>query len=191
MGTINSKADMYELYFAGAFGNTLVNWRTYEEFKSDLDSGKWPAEKPVALRTATKPGVIPPRYCVRTETWEVLDLIEEWVVFGIPRETININELGKDHLITLQGEVMRSTNYFDLRGSYAKTVMRTALATNQFHLSGLWAYLLIHQKMDAPSWDNLNRLFDEYPDSIIEFTVYGAPVGDLGWNTVFWEVRNY
>lgn len=181
---------MYELYFAGAFGNTLVNWRTIEAFKADLEAGKWPKDRPVALRTSTKPGVVPPRYCVRTETWEVEELAASWVKdYGIPHSGINVNELGADHLIVLQGEIMRSTNYFDLRGSYEKTVMRTALATNQFHVYGLEAYLLVKEKFDAPSWDNLQRLFDEYPDAVIEFTCYGIPVGDHGWNTVFWEVR--
>lgn len=186
---------MYELYFAGKFGNMLVIWKNYDEFKKDLDSGAWPANKPVALRTATKPGLVPPKYCVRTETWEVEGLLEEWVKLGIERSAININELGRDDQIALQGEVMRSPTGLSLRYSHEKTVMRTALATKQFHAEGLKAKLILEHYLDAVSLDNLNYLLDTYQHptvtTVIEFSTYSCQVGNLGWNTVFWEVRAY
>lgn len=56
---------------------------------------------------------------------------------------------------------------------------------------GMQAFELMQHHMDQESWMNLQWLFSKYPDSTIEFSVFGRSVGTLGWNTVFWEVRNY
>lgn len=99
--------------------------------------------------------------------------------------------MGPDQKIIHQGEVQRSIHYFDLTYSIVKAPMRIALATETLHAQGLRAVHILKSAMDATSWDNLNRLFDQFPDSVIEYTTYSIPVGELGNNTVIWEVRNY
>ena len=70
------------------------------------------------------------------------------------------------------------------------------------HAEGLQAVALLQKYMDDRAWDMLNHLLgcqhgpdgtrgDElnftYP--IIEFACFDRPIGVLGWNTLFWEVR--
>lgn len=68
------------------------------------------------------------------------------------------------------------------------------------HLHGLRAVGLLKNYMDATSWDKLTELLicqlDNYADTqfnfkypIIEFACFDIPVGQLRWNTLFWEVR--
>ena len=191
MAEIRSKTEMYALYYRGAFGNMLTTWPSVAAFKADLAAGRWPEDKPVALRLASKPGITPPRYCVPTETWEVDALVAEWATLGIAPNAVSLNELGRDDQIVLQGEVQRSERGLDLRASRVPKVMRQALTEDQFHLSGLRATMTLRGAMDASSWDNLQRLFDDYPNAVVEFSVYSIPVGTEQRNTIFWETRNY
>ena len=59
------------------------------------------------------------------------------------------------------------------------------------HLDGLRAKLKLQHYMDAVSWDWLQEIFDTFPNSVVEFSTFSCPVGHLGWNTAFWEIRNY
>jgi len=46
--------------------------------------------------------------------------------------------------------------------------------------------------MDPSSRDDLEQLFDLYPDATVEFTCYQMDLGTIPRrNTIFWEVRNY
>ena len=71
------------------------------------------------------------------------------------------------------------------------------------HAQGLQAVGLLQKYMDDRSWDMLNQILgcqvDEvntfgdqtlnftYP--IVEFACFDRPIGVLGWNALFWEVR--
>ena len=49
-------------------------------------------------------------------------------------------------------------------------------------------------KLSMESFYDLMGLLKTFPTSVIEFSAYKIPVGNLsdtGRNTVFWEVRNY
>jgi hypothetical protein len=69
--------------------------------------------------------------------------------------------------------------------------MNVALKERIFYLRGLNARLKIKSVMDPPSYENLERLFNEFPGHAVEFSSYEIGVGELGYNTLFWEVRNY
>lgn len=187
-----TKKENYELYHKGAYGNHLRFWASLNDLFNDVMEGTWKPSDPVALRTRNKPGVQLPKYCSVTYLSEIMPLVNTWTTeYGISVEDIVINEIGEDRAIVFQGEVMRSTNYFDLHYSTCKLMMREALQYAPQHVSGLTALNLLKGHMDTPSFDNLERLFDLYPDAIIEFSVYAKPVGNLKLNTVFWEVRGY
>lgn len=190
--TPQTKRENYELYHRGYYGNHLKFWSCLEDFFIDLDTGIWNPKVPVALRTVHSPGIKLPNYCSVTETDEVLNLATRWMKdFGIKSDQIVLNEIGPDREIVLQGEIMRSERHYDLHFSTMKTMMRSALRYAPQHACGLAALKRVETTMDTSSFENLQRLFDEFPEGIIEFSTYSIPVGVLNLNTVFWEVRNY
>ena len=186
--TPTTKAENYELYHKDHYGNHLAFWPSLKAFFADKT---WPLDRPIALRTSFTPGIQLPNYCQPTLPGEVFCLANQWVELGVPREAIVLNEIGLDEFIALQGEVMLSPNGMDLRYSTEKLLMRQALAKSQKHVSGLVAQQTLLAFLDPTSYDNLQRLFDDFPDAIIEFSTYSKPVGVLQNNTVIWEVRNY
>jgi len=69
--------------------------------------------------------------------------------------------------------------------------MREGLKKFPKNAYGLTALKVLHHYMDPPSSDQLHHLLHEYPDHVIEFTCCEGAVGELGYNTIFWEVRGY
>lgn len=54
------------------------------------------------------------------------------------------------------------------------------------------ACLIVKDNFWGASYDDLQVLFEEYPDHVVEFTCYDCFYGILkGRNSVIWEVRNY
>ncbi|MEI6040453.1 MAG: hypothetical protein WCP93_03850 [Candidatus Berkelbacteria bacterium] len=41
------------------------------------------------------------------------------------------------------------------------------------------------------NWDRLQEIFNEYPESVIEFTIHNRRLGVLNWDMLVWEIRNY
>lgn len=67
-----------------------------------------------------------------------------------------------------------------------------AFAEGQVSVQGLRALYLLREWFDPASYDDLMTLFDQYPDSVVEFSVleeYGGTVP--GRNVLIWEVRDY
>jgi hypothetical protein len=192
VSTPKNKQENYELYHRGYYGNHLKFWISLEDFFIDLDTGAWSVEEPVVLRTVHLPGIKLPDYCSRTKPSEVTALATRWVKdYGVKFDQIVLNEIGPDKDIVLQGEIMRTERHYDLYFSTMQVMMRKALRWNPQHACGLAAIKRVEQVMDDSSFDNLHRLFDEFPDAIIEFSTYAVPLGVLKLNTVFWEVRAY
>ena len=190
--TPQTKAENYELYHRGYYGNHLKFWSSLDDFFIDLDTRKWNPETHVALRTVNVPGIKLPNYCSRTLPSEVTAIATRWVKeFDIRPDQIVLNEIGPDADIVLQGEIMRTQRHYDLYYSTMRVMMRQALQYAPKSACGLAALHRVRSVMDASSFDNLQRLFDEFPEAIIEFSTYSRPVGVLQTNTVFWEVRAY
>ena len=123
---------------------------------------------------------------------DVPDLVEVWKQKGANPSLITLNESAPDVELILQGEVMRSTDYLTLRYSRMKTAMRIALALSSHHAVGINAVNIIKSAMDPASWDDLQEIFDQYEDAVVEFSTWSRDVGNCAFrNTVLWEVRNY
>ena len=192
--TINSKRESYEKYFAGEFGNTLQFWKTIWDYQNWIyeETGYERTKKLVALRTIHKPGIQLPYYCTPQSYDNIISIAFEWMEkYNIKSQDITVNEVGPDDAIVIQGEIQRSVLYYDLRYTTYPAVMREAFKHENKHTHGLEVCRVIDKFMDTPSKEKLTELFNDYPDSIIEFSTYNKSVGKLGWNTVFWEVRNY
>lgn len=177
---IMNKMQMYELYEAGEFGNKFPCWNTLEGY---LASGY---EELIALRHKTNGmgGFFLP------------DLTRDQVKQEIKSrklqpEEIHITACAPDDLRTIQGEVQRNHYGFDLFYSDLKMPMRYALAAGGKTEIGFKAMSILHTYMDGESYANLNRLFEKYPGHVVEFTCFRKSVGELRWNTVFWECRAY
>lgn len=180
---IDHKADAVRLFIAGDFGNRVRQWPSLDEYRASGFGGL------VVLRYAGENGGGWCQYGV--DPSKVDGFIERWVSEGADRSRVYVNEAADDEGLVIQGEIMRSINYYSMRYSKVKKPMRAALAESQFHVDGLSAKQIISGAMDSGSIEMLNHIFDRWPDSVVEFSVWDRPVGDLGLNTIFWEVRNY
>lgn len=117
-------------------------------------------------------------------------------------------------LLVLQGEVMPDERHLYLRWTHCKAHMRTAFSMDLqerkpivnyvdpdrvyqpqdavfHHANGLFAWSLLKEHMDAPSWDCLQEILHNYDNPVVEFSIANRPVGIFKWNTIFWEVRTH
>jgi len=189
-GEIKDKEDYYFLYEKGFFGNKALTWNSVEE----IAKSKW--DKLICIRG--KRGIPRSKSRFNFTFEETINYLNELEREGIPREKMTFNQSMPDENLTIQGEVTRegklvgrSADYIYLTYSTIKEPMNLALEKETLYMQGLNALFKIKGVMDAPSYDNLNELFELFPESVIEFSCYDIPVGNLKRNTIFWEVRNY
>jgi len=186
-GQIKTKGEFYRLYNRLALGNMLRNW-TLAEWAAFDRSGEYPVDV-IAARCTSTAGA-PMRYDLRPQ--DALSWVRETCkAQGIAPGAYQLAELAADHINTLQAELMRTEDYLYLRYTlFSHKRMRDCIS-DSLHVSGLRALGLLKLYMDPPSYDFTMDLLDRYPDSVVEFCCYEKSVGVLGWNTLFWEVRNY
>lgn len=92
----------------------------------------------------------------------------------------------------IQGEVCLQHWGYHLEYSTVRKPMRDALAEERIIRSGLLAQLLLEDNLCVRSKEWLDHLFKTYKDHVVEFSTYEIEWGTIpGYNTIFWEVRNY
>jgi hypothetical protein len=92
----------------------------------------------------------------------------------------------------IQGEVIQTENGLVLSFSQLALPMREALSKGSFVCTGVKANWMLQYHLCPNSWEWVNVLLDRYHGHVIEFSTYSTEWGTLpGFNTVFWEVRNY
>lgn len=99
-----------------------------------------------------------------------------------------------NHRTTLLGEICRTTMGWEgFMAVEPRMAMRPAISLGLLKPQrGLRVKLLIDKFMDPSSRDDIDQLFELYPDSTIEFSCFDTLVGDLkARNTLIWEIRNY
>lgn len=178
---ILNKIDALELYKKGYFGNKPRCWSVRDYLQSGF-LGK------VGLRTKIEGGG-PWAYDVEPEN--VALIIKNWRELGVREEQIHVSEMAPHQFSTISGEVALSIRHYDLFFSRFKLPVREALRKAPEHAFGLTALLILKRFFDEISFSNLQKLFDNYPDSVIEFSCFEIGVGEWKANTIFWEVRNY
>ncbi len=95
-------------------------------------------------------------------------------------------------LTTFQGEVQQSQRHLDLLFTCVAKPMRQALEEFQRNVVGYEAEAYLRKYMNPISYEWLNILLDRYKGHVIEFSCYAQNWGTIpGFNTVWWEVRNY
>lgn len=122
----------------------------------------------------------------------ILEVARRWRMDGL---SFVICEAAPDHLGTIQGEVCRGL--WGLEGLMGRVVngkrMRQSMADGDLKpIHGAAVLKVLDTFMDPSSRDDLDALFELYPDATVEFTCYACTLGSLpARNTIFWEVRNY
>ena len=180
---ITNKKDFYELHKQGAFGNRALVWDTKEELTKSNYIGQISIRGIDIARSIT-------RYQIPQEDLD--KEIETLIKKGIPKEKLKFNQSMPDEAITIQGEITNSINHIDLTYTTIKEPMNIALKKQEFHTNGLKAIIILKHNLSPSSYADLQILLNKYPESVIEFSSYSRPVGNIkGRNTVIWEVRNY
>ncbi len=184
---ILNKMENYALYEAGLFGNKAMTWNSYEEI---LQNG-WKGG--VCMRS--KKGIARSEVKYNVSLKELPKHIDDWKWLGIPEEMISFNQSMPDKHLILQGEILREGELFCLYYSTVKKPMNLALKERSGEIIGSEEVReVLMQKLVKESYADLENLLTEFPHSVVEFSAYSIPVGNLadtGRNTVFWEVRNY
>ncbi len=161
----------------GALGNTMRTWTDYNRFSL----AKWHltgAGTPLALRAYQWGG----KFTLNVSPHHV---------YLETMETHFVQEMCDHDRITFHGEVQHVGGGLLLTWSKAKCNQRQAFKEDLRSASPGQGYWLVRHYMDNASWDNLWVLLETWPDHVVEFSCFDKGVGELGWNTVFWEVRDY
>lgn len=180
---VTNKRENMRRFIAGEYGNTIRTWLSLDDFyRSGFD-------RQVVLRSY-RPGS--PFCTFFVEPSDLPALVAGYVARGADRSEFYVNEQMPDAAAAFHAELYRSEEYLTARYAYLPGPQRPAFAAPGVkHVSGLAALLELEHRLDAPSMDNLRRLWDEYPDHVIELSAWNVAVGTLGWRSVVWEVRAF
>ena len=181
---IKTKAEYYTLYERGFFGNKPLVWNSLEEC---VQSG-W--KDGICIRVKT--GVIRSRTKFDLNYEQAKEYVEQLRQEGVNEKQLSFNQSMPNNELLIQGEIVRSIDNYWLSYSTAKKPMNLALAEKTEYDKGIKALELMKAHLSPSSYEDLQILFDIFPDSVIEFSTYNMLVGNLpNRNTIFWEVRNY
>ena len=177
-----SKRDFYLRYSRGEFGNRPCSFIG----PSCVEDAKKSGIKAVGIRVQVPSG----RFDPYVPLDDVEDRIKSFMHDGYRKELIELSEMQDDDKIILQGYLTLGPE-LTLEYSCQKTQMRAAMRGST-QIRGLSANLLLKSIMCPVSWDWLQYLLNYRGNNVvIELSIYSCPVGILGWNTIFWEVRDY
>lgn len=180
-----TKGDMYRRLHALEFGNIIRSWDTLEEMKA---SG---TTQPFAIRTKVPGGAFQSYIPQADADTAVLNFLKA----GYHLTELNFSEHFGYKDFALQGEVGYSVTGLSSKVTFSPKPMRDAFTLNEqiVHHGHFGSRMLLNTYFDQVSLDNIESLFEKFPEHVIEFTcaTIGTKIGVLGWNTVFWEVRKY
>ena len=177
---VNSKADFVKRYKKGEFGNASPSWDSIDDF---LTSRADPSQ-PYHLRNRVKGG--PTFYDVDG------DYVRQFRKDHGASPNFYISSMAPTAKTVIQGEVMQSPEGLYLYYTHVKKPMRDALKEWSRGVNGLIACKLLELYLNPKDLDWLKILLDRYPGHVVEFSTYSIEWGTLlGYNTVFWEVRQY
>lgn len=180
---IDTKAQFYRLWHAGLLGNKPRSWQTLADVYADGYTG---------LLTLRHTKVAGGKSVYAVPRLDVPAVLESLAREGVPAEHVTYNESAPDDQLLIQGEVMRGIRGLELHYSTTPGLsMREAMKFAR-SLHGVSAQAVLDLYLDANSLEDVELLFEKYPDSVIEFGTYRRNVGCLPRrNTLIWEVRNY
>lgn len=181
-----TKADFVRRYQRGEFGNASPTWDTPEEWDAYAFPGfGFVVDGLYHLRNRVSAGIT---YYNMTP----LDIVMVWRHKVKKQSEWYVSAMAPTALTLFQGEVCQSPQHLWLRYSTLPLTMREALSKKQHHEYGIMAVQLLRRYLCPNSYDWLNYLLSAYPGHVVEFSTYSTNWGTIpGYNTVYWEVRNY
>lgn len=193
---VNTKADFVRRYKSGEFGNASPTFDTPKEY---LESG-FHGSGLIHIRNRNRNSGnsyydVPP---------EEFDTRWRMACEHAPPDSYYISMMAPTEKTIIQGELQYTNSARLCQGKkigdpglefYYTTVkkpMRYALQEESHTVDHITAKGLLQLYMNNKSYEWLKELLDRYPGHVIEFSVYSVEWGTIpGYNTVFWEVRNY
>jgi len=179
---------MYELLVRGAFGNTLRNYFSLEEWEASGDPDRYPLW---GLRSRARGGDSRMRLNVSSEN--IPGLWREWFPNGGGNLSVMI-----DQWVTLRAEVWESSiNPCGLTVYYADgydpaSPWRGSFRRYGRQLTGLAARGLLRTHLWPADYESLREVLDLYSGHVVELSACNRAVGVIpGRNTVVWECRDY
>jgi hypothetical protein len=204
---IASKQQMYDMSERGLLGNVLTTL-TWAEFITMCDGND-----AFSGEASDNYVVVPGRFGLRHrnitgfkftkpvgdayefETY-VRDLLREKTMHEEDVVVCVITDLKEDRR-TLQGEIWLEAGH-GLTLGWSGELFNPYTCREEMRRpggvvedSGMRAKALLDTFMDANSRAWVDELLDTYQDHVIEFSSFSNTLGCFGWNTLFWEVRNY
>ncbi len=181
---VMTKRDFVYRYKKGEFGNAAPTWDYVIDFISDPNTPSGPFH----LRNRIVGG---PTYYDLSEH-ELVEKYQLCLANGGRSGDYYVSAMAPTEKTVIQGEVMQGYNSLNLHYSTIKKPMRDALSLKARTVVGVHARMMLDQTMCPNSRGWLDILLDRYHGHVIEFSVYDCEWGTVpGFNTVFWEVRNY
>lgn len=110
---------------------------------------------------------------------------------GVPASSLLVDESAPDDQVLLQAEVMLSPRCLEMRYATGSGVGMRQAYLSMRHTHGAVAVAILRHYLDPASQDCLFDNLALYSDSVCELSSYPFGLGVLGWNTLFWEWRNY
>lgn len=181
---IETKVQMYELLTAGRFGNSFRVWDSEEAFLQAVEDGfDWL----VGVRCVGPPGLPYHHHKTPLEAVEIgLRLKREY------RCPVRYYEASPDQYITIQGEIGDLPYGYVVEYSTIKTHMRAAFAQERLTEFSYRMPSIIRRHFNEASLGDLYSIFEQCPESVVEFTAYESLIGELkGRNVCIWECRHY
>jgi hypothetical protein len=180
---ITSKSQYYELASRGIFGNKFRTWNTIEEYQNSGFTG------PTRFRSKV-PGsafftTAPPFYgdVVRRA-------YEKLISRGARSGDLIFCEAAPEEFLTFQGELTRDwAGRLQLSWSTEPGITNREAMTRARRSSGLEGALMLGHYLDPGDHDDLMQMLDDYPDHVVEFSVYSKAAGILDRRMIVWEVR--
>ena len=184
---ITSKRQFFELWEAGCLGNRTRLWRDPQRA---FDDATRLGIKTVGFREI-RSGRAGAGSWEKTDLCNFWEVVQRWIQAG---RNFIMDDGAPDQFRTIQGEICRT--YRGLEGFISigtKLPMRQDMAAgNMVAYTGLTVLQLLTRYMDPSSRDDVDAIFELYPDAAIEFTCFSVNAGVVpGRNTIFWEVRDY
>lgn len=174
---IGTKREFYDLWHRGLLGNRPRTWDSVDALRASGYAGT------VTVRTKRGGGG---KCAYRVPVADVGAVAREW---GDDASGLTFNESMPDDELVIQGEVQRpwELTYSAERGLPMREALKTARRA-----SGAAAQLILRDALSPSSYDDLEDVWEMFPDAVIEFSAYRRDVGDCrGRNAIVWEVRNY
>ena len=186
MKSINNKKDFYELWNQShcPLGNRPRTFSSLEEALA------FPTKNGLSLRYKGSAGSSILEHGLTHE--QLGRRVQELINDGSQLSLMQFSEDFPKHSTRLiNGDVWRSEQGLYFNYSHKNNVLRYALRDDGRHAENTHALMLLRECLDGNSYDFLNYLLNEYENHVVEISAFDCKVGVLGWNTIFWEVRNY